>query len=199
MLISHRTPGVVTFMLLLVAACGGGDSTLPTGSIGQDDSVPSVAQTEAPAVETTAAPDSDNIIDPPLALGGTNWTVTNYELQDSIGLTNVLGNTDVNLEFGVDGQLTGFNTCNSFAAVWVVDGPYYEQVPTLEDDPVIGQEIFITELTNTDEDCPEGFESEQQSDIFASLLGADRWRLSDEGELFLSGEGIFIDAQQVGG
>ena len=196
--ISRRQTAVATAVLVVVAACGGGDDSLPVGSV---DTLPAVSvdQTDVPVVESTSAGEPDNIIEPPVVLASSSWTATDYELQNSVGLTNVFGGTDVTFEFGADGQLTGFNTCNEYEATWVVEGPYYEKVPTLDNDAVVGQAIFITELTHTEEGCPEGFESEQQADIFASLLGADRWRSSDDGQLFLSGDGIFIGAEQVGG
>lgn len=197
-----RWMGAMAAGLLFAAACGGADApsddAAPAGSTESGADPSAAAQAEDDVDDVGSPAGAENIVDPPIELAGSSWQATNYALQESVGLTNVLGGTEVTLIFGADGSLSGLNTCNTYAASWAVQGAYFERVPTLDDDEVFGQTISITDLESTEQECPEGFESEQQADIFTNLSGAERWILSDEGKLLLNGEGVFIEAGQTG-
>ncbi len=110
---------------------------------------------------------------------------------------NAASGSDCFGEFGADGTLAGFNTCNAYTASWSVDGPYLERVQTFDNDAVFGQTISITDLSIDQADSPEGFEADQQADIITNLLGAERW-IIDDGELVLSADGVYLRAQQAG-
>ncbi len=185
--LTGRLLALIGALALLAAACGDdsatfanqfGDETPLTGDTGQG---------------TDDAPPDDTLggVDRSAEVAG-RWEITNYTL-NSGPITNVLGE-GAHLTFGPDGTLTYGTGCNEGSGSYDISGVYV--MPTSALDPVIeGQPITIgPDLAQTEIGC-EGFLGEQDVDIPARLLEANRFILRD-GMLVLLDDFILIEASR---
>lgn len=200
-----RVLPILLVVAVVATGCGGDDG----GSVAtlSDDAEPGTVDDEPtapedgeadPAGDDGAADDGgglfgddgdDEIIDPP-PLAGTRWSATDYNMATG-GMTNVLPGTEVTLDFA-DGTLSGTTGCRSFTASWTVEGPYNEFNEGIRDE-ADGQAISMTLTEVTEEECAEGFVSEQNDDILATIEGVDRWLIA-RGGLILRGGDHYLEA-----
>lgn len=180
---SNHLHAIIIVFALLVAACGGDDTTETTAPAD-----PTVATTLAPTGETTTSEPADS---PVPTLAGTSWKVTDYGMEDG-ALTNVLSGTEVTIVFGQDGSVSGSTGCNEYTGSYEVQGPYDEFEDGVRDDND-GQAIQISSISATERACEGGFVMEQEADHIRNLLGAQKWFIA-RGGLILRGDGAYIEA-----
>ena len=177
-------------LVLLIAACGGSGSDDPGAP--DTPATPTTAAPTAPA--PTAAPPTTATapgVDAPV-LAGTSWAVTTYTMTGG-AFTGVLDGTEVTINFGTDGTLSGFTGCNNYTATFAVEGPYDEFEDGVRDEND-GQAITIGPIEVTEIACESpGFIMEQEAEHLANLEGAERWFIS-RGNLVLRGENTLIEA-----
>lgn len=200
-----RVLPILLVVAVVATGCGGDDggsvATLPDdaepGTVDDEPTAPEDGEAD-PAGDDGAADDGgglfgddgdDEIIDPP-PLAGTRWSATDYNMATG-GMTNVLPGTEVTLDFA-DGTLSGTTGCRSFTASWTVEGPYNEFNEGIRDE-ADGQAISMTLTEVTEEECAEGFVSEQNDDILATIEGVDRWLIA-RGGLILRGGDHYLEA-----
>lgn len=201
-----RVLPILLVVAVVATGCGGDDggsvATLPDdaepGTVDDEPTAPEDGEAD-PAGDDGAADDDggglfgddgdDEIIDPP-PLAGTRWSATDYNMATG-GMTNVLPGTEVTLDFA-DGTLSGTTGCRSFTASWTVEGPYNEFNEGIRDE-ADGQAISMTLTEVTEEECAEGFVSEQNDDILATIEGVDRWLIA-RGGLILRGGDHYLEA-----
>ena len=118
-------------LALVAVACGGDDEPAST-------TAGSPATTSAPTtVAATLPPD-----DPGTPAGDDRsgellgrWEVINYALPDGGGLTNVVGDDPVFIEFNADGSVDYNTGCNSGGTEFATSGTYYVPESALDDEP----------------------------------------------------------------
>ncbi len=183
---------VAIVLVLIAAACGGGDVSDTTGDAGQASDTTS---TQAP--ETTTAPaettptteaDAGSAVDAP-ELGGTSWMVTDYRLPNG-SITNVW-KTEVTIAFSTDGTVSGSAGCNDYQGAWSVSGAYDEFESGVRD-PNDGQELTLDSLSWTEIGCEDEAIMEQESEILDILQRAGRWVLIDGNFNLRDEEGSFL-------
>ncbi len=180
-----RQPGLVVALVLLIAACGGSDSTETTEQ---------VAQTTVPQV--TSAPTSNAPTTSPAAagvdvpeLGGTSWDVMSYPLPSG-AITNVW-KTEVTISFADDGTMSGSAGCNDYSATWTVVGAY-DEFESGVPDPNDGQELIVGNLSWTEVACEDSAIMEQETEILDLLQRGARWVMIRENFNLRDSEGGFL-------
>jgi hypothetical protein len=176
-----RRTTLLVALVLIIAACGGEESSSTTGD--------SPATTSAETTVTTTQPPDDT---EPIAgedrsgelLG--RWEITNYELPDGGGFTNVVGEDPVFIEFRADGSVAYNTGCNSGGTEYTTSGTYYEPESALDNEPK-GQPITLGPAFEQTEIGCDGFLGDQDVDLPANMgavsrfiLDGDRLRLLDE-------------------
>lgn len=96
---------------------------------------------------------SDSAPNNPLA--GTSWLVTGYN-NGSGGVASVLEGTSLTMSFGTDGELHGSAGCNSYSAIYSVEG----------------STLSIGPMTSTNQTCSEPEGVMQQEQAFMAALGS---------------------------
>lgn len=108
-----------------------------------------------------------------------SWVATGINNQaEAVVSSEITG--DVTAQFSADGDLTGFDGCNSYFTTYTVDGD------SISVDPTIGQTMMA---------CPSDEHSEQARAYIAALTNAATWSIDASGNLELRDEG---GALQVG-
>lgn len=162
---NHRI-GLALAVVVLAAACGGEET--PATAPSPAPTSPPTSAAPATTATTTLAPAADA----PL-LGGTDWVVTEYVLPAG-GLTNVWPDTEITLQFGDDGSVSGSGGCNDYQGTYQVEGPYDEFVDGVRD-PNDGQAIRIDSLTQSAVRCEPDRVMTQEEEYLANLSGVGRW------------------------
>ena len=191
-----RATIVAVGLLLITAACSSDDLS---GLDIPDDQINDSTATSAGGTIDTPAPD-----DPPPAPTGDDrgaelvgrWEVTDYVLPDGGGLTNVVGDRSVFLEFGADGTLSYSTGCNEGTTDYATSGAYVLPKSAL-DDTLEGQRITIGPSFQQTEIGCEGFLGDQDRDLPIDMGAATRFRI-DGDRLLLLDEFLLIRATMAG-
>ncbi len=189
--------GIATVGLLLITAACGSDNI--SGLDGSDDQISGSTVASGGGVSDAPAADEP----PPTPAGDDRgaelvgrWEVSDYVLPDGGGLTNVVGNGPVFLEFGADGTLSYSTGCNDGTADYATSGVYVVPKSAL-DDTLEGQAIAIgPSFIQTEIGC-EGFLGDQDRDLPIDLGAATRFRIDDD-RLLLLDEFLLIRANKAG-
>jgi hypothetical protein len=179
----HRPWCILGAALLLVAvACGGEDDAAVTTA------APSTTTATSGTVATTQPPE-----DPGTGAGEDRsgelvgrWEIVDYFLPGGGGLTNVVGDDPVFIEFKADGSVDYGTGCNSGGTRFSTSGSYYVRESALDDRPE-GQPISIgPDFEQTERGC-DGFLGDQDRDLPTDMgavtrfvIDGDRLRLLDE-------------------
>ena len=178
-------------VVLLVTACSG-DGGAATTAIGDATTPVSDAPPPTAPAATSEAPAAGE--DRSEELIG-RWGVELYALPDGGGLTNVVGDTPVFVEFRPDGTLEYHTGCNAGGTTYATDGTYLVPESALDDTPE-GQPITLgPSFEQTEQGC-DGFLGDQDVDLPANMAAATRFRL-DEGRLLLLDEFLLIEATRL--
>lgn len=168
---------VVALMVFTAAAaaCGGGaisDSTEPA------DGTATTALTETTAGGGAETTEAEVGVEPPLELAGTTWDVTHYQSDITGGFTNLWPDTEITLQFGTDGTISGNAGCNDYSATYQVEGSYITDPDPFGDEEK-GQAIEIGELTMTEIACEAEDVMEQETEYLTMLQEAERWLIGE--------------------
>ncbi len=175
---------VVVAIVIIAAACGSDSDAGPTTS-------------EAPeTVESESLPPADDDVQPTgqdrsAELVG-RWEVVNYQLADGGGLTNVVGDGAVFIEFSADGTISYDTGCNTGGTEYTTTGTYVVPESALDDAPE-GQAINIGPLFEQTEEGCDGFLGDQDRDLPANMGAATRFAFDGE-QLLLLDEFLLIEA-----
>ncbi len=171
-------------LLLLAAACGG-----------DSDPVSTTGVTSAPATTAPTEPSDDTATDAGedrseelLGL----WEVINYALPGGAGLTNVVGDGPVFIEFNADNSIDYNTGCNWGGSESAPSGTYYVPTSALDDMPA-GQPITMGPVFEQTERGCEGFLGDQDRDLPANMGAVTRFVL-DGDRLLLVDEVLLIEA-----
>ncbi len=176
--------GIATALLLAVA-CGGGDDA-------------GTATTASPA-PTTAGVTTSQDTSPPEGVDRSaelvgRWEVTDYAPPTG-GLTNVVGDELVFIEFRADG-VVGYGTgCNHGGTTYETSGVYMERDPF--DATSEGQPIDLGPLFEQEQEGCEGFLGDQDVDLPAAMDAATRFIL-DGNDMSMLDEFLLIRATRIG-
>ena len=124
------------------------------------------------------------------------WEVTNYVLPSGGGLTNVVGDDPVFIEFNADNSVDYNTGCNSGGTNYETSGTYYVPESALDDMPE-GQPITIGPVFEQTERGCEGFLGDQDRDLPEDMGVAARFVL-DGDRLLLLDEFLLIEAAKSG-
>jgi len=105
---------------------------------------------------------------PPESVVG-SWVATGINNQAEAVVTTAI-TEEITAEFSPDGDLTGFDGCNSYFTTYVVDGE------AISIDPAIGQTMMA---------CPSDAHAEQSQAYIAALTNAATWSVDATGNLEL--------------
>ena len=110
---------VVGALVLVAVGCGGDDDPASTTAASPETTLaPTTAATTAPDdPQTTAGEDRSGGL-----LG--RWEIINYALPDGGGLTNVVGDDPVFVEFKADGSVDYSTGCNTGVTEFETSGTY---------------------------------------------------------------------------
>ena len=178
---------VVVGLVLVAVACGGDDDPASTTAAPPETtSAPTTAATTAPDdTQTSAGEDRSGEL---LA----RWEIINYALPDGGGLTNVVGDDPVFIEFKADGSVDYNTGCNAGSSEFATSGTYYEPESPLDNMPA-GQPISLgPTFTQTERGC-EGFLGDQDRDLPDNMGAVTRFVL-DGDRLLLVDEFLLIEA-----
>ena len=173
---------------MALVACGGGDSDGATSTLKAPDTEQSTFTTQ-----TTATIQLDAVAP---ELGETSWNVADYGLP-TLGIMNVLPDTEVTLRFGTDGSVSGSSGCNDYNGTFGVDGIYDEFEEGVRDDND-GQSIHIVVASATKKACSPDHVMEQELEILTLLEGVDRWFIARNELILRSSDGFFLRAEPSG-
>lgn len=188
----HKLLGVLlTAVMLVAAACGGDSEPAPTTLSDSPSAAPAPTTVATTALPDGPAPDSGE--DRTGELLG-RWEVTHYTLPDGGGITNVVGEGPVYIEFNDDGSV-GYNTgCNSGGTQFATSGTYYVPESALDDMPE-GQPILLGPAFEQTEMGCDGFLGDQDHDLPEKMGEATRFIL-DGDRLLLLDEFLLVDASR---
>ncbi len=176
---------IVAASLVLAGACG---SDRDTGSTTSE--TPGVADSSGPP-----DPGSTTGQDRSAELVG-RWEVVNYLLPEGGGLTNVVGDETVFIEFHSDGTVSYSTGCNSGGTEYGTSGTYYDPESALDDTPE-GQPIKMgPQFEQTERGC-DGFLGDQDRDLPFNMGAVTRFTLDGE-RLLLLDEFLLIEAFRTG-
>jgi hypothetical protein len=175
---------VVVGLLLAVAACGG-----------EDELAESTTAAPTATTSTTTLPPED-----PGANAGEDrsgellgrWEVVNYVLPDGGGLTNVVGDGPVFIEFNADNSVDYNTGCNSGGTEFETSGTYFEPRSALDEMPE-GQPITIGPTFEQTEIGCDGFLGDQDRDLPVDMAAVTRFIIDGE-RLGLLSEFLLIEA-----
>lgn len=122
------------------------------------------------ATRPYASPPSPPVPD----LAGTHWTVTSIDGRDT------LRNTELTVDFGVDGRVNGDSGCNHYS------GPFVQT----------GASVSVGELLSTRRACEQINRQQQEDRMLAVLHGASNMRLGSN-ELQLRGRSGTMTFERV--
>lgn len=179
---------VIAAVLIVAGACGSDSDTVSTTS-----EAPETAESESlpPADDPSPSTGEDRSAE---LLG--RWEVANYQLPDGGGLTNVVGDAPVFIEFNADGTISYHTGCNAGGTEFTTAGTYIVPESALDDTPE-GQSIDIgPQFEQTEEGC-DGFLGDQDVDLPANMDAATRFTL-DGDRLLLLDEFLLIEATRSG-
>ena len=182
-------------LILITTACSSDDiSGLdgPGDSTGSSTITSGEGVSDAPSGDSQPAPAGD---DRGTELVG-RWEISDYVLPDGGGLTNVVGDHPVFLEFGADGILSHGTGCTEGAADYATSEAYVVPKSAL-DDTLEGQPITIGPSFQQTEIGCEGFLGEQDRDLPIDMGAATRFRI-DGDRLLLLDEFLLIKATKAG-
>lgn len=147
---------------------------------------------------------SDTAGVPPIELAGTSWSVTHHASDLAGGsITNIWPGTEVTLEFGPEGQISGNAGCNDYTATYRTQGGYIAEPDPLSDEQS-GQAITVTDVAATERACDDTDTMEQEAEYLQLLSEVELWSIgagfeSDESLLLRSAEGgLLIEAVPAG-
>lgn len=175
---------VVAAVVILAAACG---SDSDAGSTTSEAPETIASETLSPADDLETPPGEDRSAE----LVG-RWEVANYLLPDGGGLTNVVGDDPVFIEFNADGTVGYHTGCNAGGTEFTTSGTYLVPESALDDAPE-GQAINIGPLFEQTEEGCDGFLGDQDRDLPANMDAATRFALDGE-RLLLLDEFLLIEA-----
>jgi len=183
---------LVAGLFLVVAACGGDEGSASTTTAGPQ------ATASAPVTVATTLPAEDAGTGAGEERSGEllgRWEVINYVLPGG-GLTNVVGDAPVFIEFHADSSVDYNTGCNSGGTVFATSGTYYVPESALDDMPE-GQAITIGPAFEQTERGCDGFLADQDTDLPNDMGAATRFTL-DGDRLFLLDEFLLIEATRSG-
>lgn len=166
--------------VLLIAACGGDDDTAASSA------APGNVATTRPSQDPGTVTGEDRSAE---LLG--RWEVVNYALPDGGGLTNVVGDEPVFIEFKADGSVDYNTGCNSGGTGYETSGTYYVPDSALDDTPE-GQPIILGPGFEQTEIGCDGFLGDQDRDLPNDMGAATRFIL-DGDRLLLLDEFLLIE------
>ena len=180
-------------LALVAAGCGSGEDSSGEDSGSTETTTAAIATTESPpAVEDTQAGDGE---DRSAELVG-RWEVTHYTLPGGGGLTNIVGDAPVYIEFAADGTISYHTGCNAGGSAYTTRGTYAVPKSAL-DDVAEGQAITIGPVFEQTEQGCDGFLGDQDRDLPADMGAATRFILDGE-RLLLLDEFLLIDTTRSG-
>ena len=171
-----------------------------SGACGSDSEAASTTSTAPETVESESLTPADD----PVAPAGQDrsaelvgrWEVASYQLPDGGGLTNVVGDAPVFIEFSADGTLSYHTGCNPGGTTFATAGTYVVPESALDDTPE-GQTIDIGPLFEQEEEGCGGFLGDQDVDLPANMAAATRFSL-DGDRLLLLDEFLLIETTRSG-
>ncbi|MDJ0925755.1 MAG: META domain-containing protein [Acidimicrobiia bacterium] len=172
--------------VLVVAACGG-DEAVSTTADSATTSAPTTVPTTLPPEDPGVSPGEDRSGD---LLG--RWEIINYALPDGGGLTNVVGDDPVFIEFSADGSVAYNTGCNSGGTTFVTSGTYYVPESALDDKPA-GQSITLGPVFEQTERGCDGFLGDQDRDLPDNMGTVTRFVI-DGDRLLLLEEFLLVEA-----
>jgi hypothetical protein len=178
---------LVAALLVVVAACGGDDdiaATTTADAPGTTSAPTTVATTQAEDPGTAGGEDRSGEL-----LG--RWEVVNYVLPGGGGLTNVVGDGPVFIEFNDDGSVDYNTGCNSGGTEYETSGTYYVPESALDDTPE-GQPITLGPVFEQTEIGCDGFLGEQDRDLPGDMGAVSRF-VFDGDRLLLLDEFLLIE------
>ena len=180
---------VAVGLVFVAVACGGDDDAASTTAAASSEttSAPTTVATTLPPDDTGSAAGEDRSEE---LLG--RWEVINYALPDSAGLTNVVGEEPVFIEFKADGSVDFITGCNSGGTEFATSGTYYEPESALDDEPA-GQPVTLGPAFEQTERGCEGFLGDQDRDLPANMGSVTRFVI-DGDRLLLVDEFLLIEA-----
>lgn len=119
------------------------------------------------------------------------WEVINYALPDGGGLTNVVGDDPVFIEFNADGSVDYNTGCNSGGTEFATSGTYYVPESALDDAPA-GQPLTLGPVFEQTERGCEGFLGDQDRDLPDNMGAVTRFVI-DGDRLLLVDEFLLIE------
>ena len=176
----RAVPIIVAASLLLAGACGSDGDTGSTTS-----ETPGVADSSGPpgTGSTTGRDRSAELLG--------RWEVVNYLLPEGGGLTNVVGDEAVFIEFNSDGTVRYSTGCNSGGTEYGTSGTYYVPESALDSTPE-GQSLTMgPQFEQTERGC-DGFLGDQDRDLPINLGAVTRFTLDGE-RLLLLDEFLLIE------
>jgi heat shock protein HslJ len=181
--------------LIVAVACGGGDTSGPSnlddGTSGS--TIALVDEVNDTPSDDESAPTEEGE-DRRAELVG-RWEVANYALPDGGGLTNVVGDGPVFIEFDANGMLSYSTGCNEGTTGYRASGVYVVPKSALDDTPR-GQPITIGPSFEQTEIACDGFLGDQDRDLPSNLGAATRFVL-DGDRLALHDEFLLIEATKT--
>ncbi|MDJ0496462.1 MAG: META domain-containing protein [Acidimicrobiia bacterium] len=178
---------VVAAFVFVAVACGGDDDPAST----------TAASPETTAAATTAATTSPDATQAPAGedrsgelLG--RWEIVNYALPDGGGLTNVVGDDPVFIEFNADGSVDYNTGCNTGGTEFEASGSYYEPESALDTTPA-GQPVTLGPAFEQTERGCDGFLGDQDRDLPDNMGAVTRFVL-DGDRLLLVDEFLLVEA-----
>lgn len=119
------------------------------------------------------------------------WEVINYALPDGGGLTNVVGDDPVFIEFNADGSVDYNTGCNSGGTEFATSGTYYVPESALDNAPA-GQPLTLGPVFEQTERGCDGFLGDQDRDLPDNMGAVTRFVL-DGDRLLLVDEFLLIE------
>lgn len=124
------------------------------------------------------------------------WEITNYVLPGGGGLTNVVGDDPVFIEFNADNSVDYNTGCNSGGTGYETSGTYYVPESALDDMPE-GQPITVGPVFEQTERGCDGFLGDQDRDLPNNMGAATRFVI-DGDRLLLLDEFLLVEATKSG-
>lgn len=174
-------------------ACGGGAE-----EPGATSTSTAVTSPTTPPPQTSSTSSAQNGEAPDLT--GT-WNVTHLFSAELGTPTNVWPGTEITLELGADGTLSGNAGCNDYSGRYEVSGPY-ETEPGF--DNVLGQAMEISDLSWTEIACDSENTMTQEVEYLEALRRVEQWWIGQgfggENDLILTSldNGLMVEGSREG-
>ena len=129
------------------------------------------------------------------------WQVTHLASELFPDITNVWPDTEITIQFGEDGTVSGNAGCNDYTGNYQLSGPY---VTDPEGDVQEGQGLTVTDLAWSEMACDSENLMDQEAEYLEDLQRVEHWLIgqgfeSEESLLLLSlEEGLQVEGIPAG-